>query len=772
MIKKYTDLIEMLEKIFGKGAVSRTIGTRTNVVRFPKGKQPIDPTKSELDVEGTAIKNPDLAQAIENSIADRMGDITKMNDQELLTYTANVRRLVNFKEPPKLPEADVVKFGSGEEMKGKGLEELIEKEGLVASPKTSLGSAQFNIKRAEQEINKVIKENDLDSLLKGFGKDQLSEIRLHNQGLVRAVTRQILSEDIRAGKIKSLDLEKLGTSREPIDYFRKIYGEDALEQLDSIAPEFNRFYTEKEAADFAKTKFKFEPDETRLKGSMSYEELEKNIKKPEPSKEAEILNIGKETDKRKTIDELIDEYNANFDRTKLTDEEGGTAIGYSEFQDLQKRNEEIAKALEEKGIKSTIEEEIKPEGIVIPFRKKFTKPEPEEKADGGRIGYNKGKRVMSSIDKLIEQLNKKTKGKKSMESVNPKTGEVTVPKKPIRKAEEPTGMTTMDPEPEIIDERSITKTKKKTSQRYDQGMIKAANNIFPDYDDPKIAADQIAESYAQMKLGKNYEDLTSQEQNKIYSQAYDYVMDRKRGKAYKQGDPITEENFGNTPFAPDLSGLEEARRMTKGMSLEDEMNMVLNQYDKSMFVKNEQGMVDVTNPENVQKMALLLKKDHPELYRRLEAGMPQEKSTIPSTLKEFKKTSPEVYGEFSKSTNRMQELLNFRSGQETFETFDLETYNYLNSQEIGRLLNQLKNPYKISDKERDLVKTGFTRDNMEGTGLKNFDEINFRTDKKQLETYLDDLYNKKQIEEAQIELSDLQDSGREPNANGGIAGLL
>jgi hypothetical protein len=31
-------------------------------------------------------------------------------------------------------------------------------------------------------------------------------------------------------------------------------------------------------------------------------------------------------------------------------------------------------------------------------------------------------------------------------------------------------------------------------------------------------------------------------------------------------------------------------------------------------------MVDVTNPENVQKMALLLKKDHPELYRRLEGG--------------------------------------------------------------------------------------------------------------------------------------------------------
>jgi hypothetical protein len=264
-----------------------------------------------------------------------------------------------------------------------------------------------------------------------------------------------------------------------------------------------------------------------------------------------------------------------------------------------------------------------------------------------------------------------------MESVNPKTGEVTVPKKPIRKAEEPTGMTTMDPEPEIIDEKSITKTKKKTTQKYDLDFIKAADNIFPDYDDPKIAAEQIAESYTQMKLGKNYDDLTSQEQNKIYSQAYDYVMDQKL----------------------------------------------------------------VNDPKSFM-------------------------------LEEFKRTNPEGYNKLSKFTDRLNELSNLRSGQEIFETYDLETYNYLTSGKISQLLNQLKNPYKISDKERTTVMSGFTRENLEGTGLKNLDEINFRADKKQLETYLEDLYNKKQIEEAQIELSDLQDSGREPNANGGIAGLL
>ena len=147
---KLVELIKLLEKIFGKGAVSRTIGTRTNVVRFPKGKQPVDPTKGELDVEGTAAKNPDLVQIIENSIEDRMGDITKMNDQELLTYTANVRRLANFKEPPPLPEADIVKFGSGQEIKGKGLEELIEKQGTKNPPTTIAGELETQGKKLEK----------------------------------------------------------------------------------------------------------------------------------------------------------------------------------------------------------------------------------------------------------------------------------------------------------------------------------------------------------------------------------------------------------------------------------------------------------------------------------------------------------------------------------------------------------------------------------------------------------------------------------------------
>jgi len=633
-MEKYVELIKLLEKIFGKGAVSRTIGTRTNVVRFPKGKQPIDPTRSELDVEGSAAKNPDLAQTIENSIADRMGDITKMNDQELLTYTANVRRLVNFKEPP-IQNADVVKFGSGEEIKGKGLEQLIEKQGTKNPPTTVAGRLEAQGKKLEkagEDLKEITEPKSvIEDIIKdyaGFDKYMQSS---QKTGYVRATVRQIMREDIQAGKLKlpkELQDQVMQGIGEPIDIYRKVYGEGALEQIDSLADDLGQFRTEEEAAKFVRSKYTFEPKVEPVDESKTYEELEDILKKdPEPEGKADGGIIGYALGGRtgysggSKLEGILDVVKKDYDKSitkKIIDK--GDEINETAADALRRQiesrltDEQRKKMNRFLGIRdATIQDIIKDsssEGSPRAIKRK-------EEADGGRIGFNKGKRVKSSIDKLLENLNKKTQGKKSMESVDPKTGEVTVPKKPIRKAEEPTGMTTMDPEPEIIDERSITKTKNKTSQRYDQGMIKAANNIFPDYDDPKIAADQIAESYAQMKLGKNYEDLTSQEQNKIYSQAYDYVMDRKRGKAYKQGDPITEENFENTPFAPDLSGLEEARRMTKGMSLEDEMNMVLNQYDKSMFIKNEQGKVDVTNSQNVERMALLLKKDHPELYNRI-----------------------------------------------------------------------------------------------------------------------------------------------------------
>jgi hypothetical protein len=513
-MKKYTDLIQMLEKIFGKGAVSRTIGTRTNVVRFPKGKQPIDPTRGEFDVEGTAAKNPDLVQTIQNSIEDRMGDITKMNDQELLTYTSNVRRLVNFKEPP-IQNADVIKFGSGEEIKGKGLEELIEKQGIKNPPTTAAGQLETTGKRLEQLGKDFAKEFDAETIAKQEADRQAMIARQYEgkgyaggvfgpSGMYRAVARDFLLDQHAKGKIK-LDADTLKNLEErnyisggqplmyadPIRVMRYHYGDDVFEKipLDKI-PTGAR---------------------SEIIDVMSKVEAPP-IKTEAPKTPGGYLTPG--------------EYRANIE--ELQGIENAIKRRESRFADMTE--EEIQNELAQYGGKRSSFEM----GLEFDYPEEYAKykgpkkPEPEEKADGGRIGYAKGKRVKSSIDKLIDQLNKKTQGKKSMESVNPKTGEVTVPKKPIRRAEEPTGVTVMDVEPEIVDERAIKKTKSimtiddlKTKHK---DAFEAHDQIFNVDINDKIAPDMIAESMAETK-GKDYFNLSQEEQSNLYKKALAYVDD-------------------------------------------------------------------------------------------------------------------------------------------------------------------------------------------------------------------------------------------------------
>jgi hypothetical protein len=63
-------------------------------------------------------------------------------------------------------------------------------------------------------------------------------------------------------------------------------------------------------------------------------------------------------------------------------------------------------------------------------------------ADGGRIGFKTGggKKILD----LINKANKELKSKSSMEKVNPKTGEVTVPKEPVKTAENKSRQLTND----------------------------------------------------------------------------------------------------------------------------------------------------------------------------------------------------------------------------------------------------------------------------------------------------------------------------------------
>jgi hypothetical protein len=457
---------------------------------------------------------------------------------------------------------------------------------------------------------------------------------LEDEGLVRAVARQIMYADLNAGRLKVPkeveDTIRGMTAKDVLDDFSQWYGAAALEDLFDNAQKFYRMESPQEAIKFLKQNTSsnwenvYQPREKPIKEYMTPDEFREMLKDATINRHGVVVPKGSEKLDNATAKEIYDFYLKTGDR-KLIQEEmksisEGTKFDSFATEDKNKILDILTDVLKKLGLPTAAG------GVGLEYLAEKATPQieggtqqslgldyltgmgpSEGYANGGRIGFKtgSGKKILD----LINKANKELKSKSSMEKVNPKTGEVTTPKNPIMTVED--------------------------LQFKHKDAFNAHDQINIDIGD-KIAPDMIAESMAEIK-GKDYFSLSQKEQSNLYKKALAYVddvrmMKRQNKSLYVKGDAITEENFGNTPFAPSqetLDNLKKAREMTKGMSLEEEMNMVLNQYDKSMFVKNEQGMVDVTNPENVQKMALLLKRDHPELYRRLEM------QTEPNILENF-----------------------------------------------------------------------------------------------------------------------------------------
>lgn len=202
--------------------------------------------------------------------------------------------------------------------------------------------------------------------MKDYGKFQKVMQDARRTGYVRATARQIMREDILSKKLKlpkEIEDKMLQGLGEPIDVFREAYGEDALERLDGLAPVLGQFRTEVDAAKIARKEFDFQPKKIEAPETTTIEEAKKAEQEyglnpktaevvdiPERSlidkikdifikrkKPAEVTDITAKINRGKNIDDLIEEYNKNSERMGLVDEEGGTLISYSEFQDLSKK---------------------------------------------------------------------------------------------------------------------------------------------------------------------------------------------------------------------------------------------------------------------------------------------------------------------------------------------------------------------------------------------------------------------------------------------------
>ena len=75
-------LLELIEKLYGKTALSKTLGTRTNVITLSDNETKRF-IKDELNIEAASDA---AALAAKNRAEKLIADIPKMNDQEILTF--------------------------------------------------------------------------------------------------------------------------------------------------------------------------------------------------------------------------------------------------------------------------------------------------------------------------------------------------------------------------------------------------------------------------------------------------------------------------------------------------------------------------------------------------------------------------------------------------------------------------------------------------------------------------------------------------------------
>lgn len=235
-------LLQLIAKLFGKNAISKTLGTRTNVIKLP-GNEQKRLIKDELNIEAAS----DLAaQKVLKEAEDLIAEIPKMNDQEILTLTGNLQRLDNKLNPPS---AEVLDITTKKPVTGEGLEQLAARDGLPAdvSPDSPIGRVMQGAQRLRKE------KDELDKMLKDPAKQLEQEMQNPyrsggpldpKMGIVRTAARQVLQKLAREGKINIADereakaiIEGYQGGVDPIEVFRKTFGQDALGDLANLGDE-------------------------------------------------------------------------------------------------------------------------------------------------------------------------------------------------------------------------------------------------------------------------------------------------------------------------------------------------------------------------------------------------------------------------------------------------------------------------------------------------------------------------------------------------------
>jgi hypothetical protein len=379
-------ILELIKLIYGSKALSKVLGTRTNVIRLPDNELK-QYTKQELNIEAASDK---LAQKAKADMYELLAEYPRMNDAERLIFDGNLRRLGNklgVTQKKQGPAADVLEFGTGEKVSPEGIMSLTEKAGQKNPPTTLMGKLESRVKQLEasgEDLSKI-KGKTYDEFMNDITQGQKSMRKLEDEGLVRATAREIINRDIKSGKIKlpkEIEQDMVQGGGEPINVLRQFYGEDALEQLDSMVPELRNFYTAKEAADAANKKFKFEFKADRLPESISIEDARKAEQEfniiPADSEEGKVITeklIGKP---KASVTELVTAEKIISDMKKM-----------DPMDAMKEANKVLKKEGKYKNLQEKDVERIMEDTNDFIFGRDIPE-DPEGFAIGGRVNFQKG----------------------------------------------------------------------------------------------------------------------------------------------------------------------------------------------------------------------------------------------------------------------------------------------------------------------------------------------------------------------------------------------
>ena len=286
-------ILQVLQKLYGKEFVSKTIGTRANVIK-PKEFDTNAPTKNMYSDD--AFRDPKLQSIIDSKISEYAPYIySSKNTREQMNFLENAEKLLaqkkkdfgvtdNMTKVKEVgPEAEVLDIKTGK--KAEGIETLKEDLGLPpeVNPKTKMGGNLLELKRVTKEADLKRKEIDdtmdkgLEDIFRGFMQGPSVDTIM--EGKRRAVIRKILlkddridlPEDIRKSLENYDDLRGGGTKEmDPLTIFDTYYKRDDKKfgELDDII-------------DFAENEFRAADEFTKKSGNF---DLIDDVKPPRDEK--------------------------------------------------------------------------------------------------------------------------------------------------------------------------------------------------------------------------------------------------------------------------------------------------------------------------------------------------------------------------------------------------------------------------------------------------------------------------------------------------------